>query len=249
MRRRLLARRPSPAMVVAVVALVSSLTGGAVAATLVTSKDIKKNAVKSKHIKNKGVKGKDLKGNAVKGKHVKDGSLLAEDFLAGQLPAGATGPAGPQGAMGPEGPRGEKGETGPSGEQGEPGTARAYGLVKTTCVGGPPPTCEVTRSSGISSVTRPATGVYCIEVPGVDSSQVAAAVSVDYAWTSTVKERAQVFHYTRPDLYCANPTSFAVVTLAVGSVQVRNSDNTDTTVVMDDSGVASNAVAFTIVVP
>jgi hypothetical protein len=38
-----------------------------------------------------------IKAGAVKSADVKDGSLLGKDFKAGQLPAGATGPAGPRG--------------------------------------------------------------------------------------------------------------------------------------------------------
>jgi hypothetical protein len=52
-----------------------------------------------------------LKKNAVTGIKVKNGSLLAADFKAGQLPRG---PQGPKGAPGPQGIQGEKGETGPS---------------------------------------------------------------------------------------------------------------------------------------
>jgi hypothetical protein len=65
MKRKLLSRHPSPAMVVALIALCSSLVAGATAATLITSKDIKRNAVRTKHVKN--------------------GSLLAKDFKRGQL--------------------------------------------------------------------------------------------------------------------------------------------------------------------
>lgn len=49
---------------------------------------------------------KQLKKNAVVSSKVKNGSLKAVDFGAGQLPAGAIGPAGPQGAQGPQGPPG-----------------------------------------------------------------------------------------------------------------------------------------------
>ena len=120
MKRKLLARRPSPAMVVAVVALVSSLTGGAVAATLITGDDIAQNAIAKKHIKK----------NAVVSKKVKNGSLLAKDFKAGQLVAGAPGPVGPAGAaclptipecVGPKGDKGDPGTPGTNGAQGEPG--------------------------------------------------------------------------------------------------------------------------------
>ncbi|HYH58924.1 MAG TPA: hypothetical protein VD790_06860 [Thermoleophilaceae bacterium] len=129
MRRRLPVWRPSPAMVVAVVALVSSLTGGAVAATLVTSGDIAKDAVRSKHIAKGGVKGKDLKDNAVRSKKVSDGSLLAEDFRTGELPAGKTGAKGATGATGATGPQGTQGQgaTGPTGPQGPTGATGATG--------------------------------------------------------------------------------------------------------------------------
>jgi hypothetical protein len=125
-------------MLVAIVALVSSMTGGAVAATLITSKDIAKNAVKSKHIKNKGVKGKDLKGNAVKSKHVRDGSLLSDDFAAGQLPAGETGPVGP---AGPRGDKGDKGDPGANGTNGADGAPGATNVIK--------------RQSSVMGITQP----------------------------------------------------------------------------------------------
>ena len=121
MRRRLLARRPSPAMIVAVVALVSSLTGGAVAATLVTGDDIARNAVTSQHIANGKVNGKDLKDNAVKTADVADGTLLAQDFQAGQLPAGGTGPQGQPGADGTDGTDGADGADGANGANGANG--------------------------------------------------------------------------------------------------------------------------------
>ena len=116
MRRRLLARRPSPAMVVAVVAVVLSLTGGAVAATLIKSDDIARNAVKSKHIANGKVKNKDLKNNTIKTTKVRNGTLLAEDFAEGQL---AGGEQGPQGLQGPPGEDGEDGTDGADGADGQ----------------------------------------------------------------------------------------------------------------------------------
>jgi hypothetical protein len=90
MKRRLLARRPSPAMLVAVVALVSSLTGGAVAATLIDSGDIKNGSIKKK----------DLHKNSVNTKKVKNKTLKAKDFAPGQLEQGAQGIQGPKGDPG-----------------------------------------------------------------------------------------------------------------------------------------------------
>lgn len=76
------------------------------------------NSVGTKQLKNKAVTGAKLKPGAVTGTHVLDGSLLAADFKAGQLPAGAQGPQGAQGPAGPQGPKGDPGTAGGSGVSG-----------------------------------------------------------------------------------------------------------------------------------
>ena len=83
--------RPSPAMVVACIALVFAMTGAGYAAGMlgpntVGTKQLKKNAVISSKVKNR--------------------SLLAVDFKAGQLPAGPPGAPGAPGAPGQQGPPG-----------------------------------------------------------------------------------------------------------------------------------------------
>ncbi|MGB0101019.1 MAG: hypothetical protein WBP61_12140 [Nocardioides sp.] len=55
----------SPAMLVALLALVVALSGSAYAAKLISSKDIKNNSVTGKDLKNNSVTGKDLKKGAV----------------------------------------------------------------------------------------------------------------------------------------------------------------------------------------
>lgn len=70
---------------------------------------------------------KQLKKNAVNGSKVKNGSLLADDFKAGQLPAGATGPAGAPGSPGVPGAAGDDGPRGATGAAGEPGTTGPTG--------------------------------------------------------------------------------------------------------------------------
>jgi hypothetical protein len=84
--------RPSPAMVVALVALFVALGGGAYAAT-------------------------KLPKNSVGTIQVINGSLLAKDFRKGQVPKGPkgpAGPAGPAGAAGAAGPAGPAGVVGPA---------------------------------------------------------------------------------------------------------------------------------------
>jgi hypothetical protein len=92
-------RRPSPSMVVALVALLAALAGTSYAAVQLPA-----NSVGTKQ----------LKKNAVTGKKVKNRSLKAIDFATGQLPKGAKGDQGPQGVQGAQGPKGDKGDPAPT---------------------------------------------------------------------------------------------------------------------------------------
>lgn len=96
-------RRPSAGVVLAVVALFVALGGSSYAAVSVLPKA--------------SVGAPQIKQGAVNSKKVQDGSLLAKDFKAGQLPAGAQGPQGPQGTQGEQGPAGPQGAPGISGFQ------------------------------------------------------------------------------------------------------------------------------------
>jgi len=85
-------RRPSPAMIVALIALVAATAGNAIADQVTA-------AVSA------------LKANSVTSKTVKNGSLLTKDFKKSELKkltgkTGATGATGPAGAAGPQGPAG-----------------------------------------------------------------------------------------------------------------------------------------------
>ena len=93
-------RIPSPAMIVATLALVLALSGTAVASGLITGAQIKNNSVASVDLTNNSIQSVDVKNNSVTTADVKNGTLLAADFAPGVLQAGAPGPAGPQGAPG-----------------------------------------------------------------------------------------------------------------------------------------------------
>ena len=69
-----------------------------------------KNSVGAVQLKKSSVAGKKIAKNAVTSPKVKDGSLLAADFKAGQLPRG---PQGPKGDPGPQGIQGQQGPAGP----------------------------------------------------------------------------------------------------------------------------------------
>jgi hypothetical protein len=110
---------PSPALVVACLALAVALSGAGYAALR-------------------------LPANSVGSRQVINGSLLKLDFKPGQLPRGARGPAGPagaQGATGPAGPAGAQGATGPAGPagaQGATGPAGPAGAAGAAGAQGPP---------------------------------------------------------------------------------------------------------------
>src|SRR3954451_8204349 len=107
---RLRRLRPSGSMLVALLALVMATTGSAVAASLITSKQIKDGTIQTKDISKKAQK--SLKG--------KTG------------PRGATGLTGPQGSKGDKGDKGDAGSNGTNGTNGTngadgaPGSAKAY---------------------------------------------------------------------------------------------------------------------------
>src|SRR3982751_298680 len=88
-------RRPTPSLVISILALFVAMGGTGYAAL-----KLPKNSVGSKQIKK----------NAVTGTKVKNGSLKKGDFAAGQLSAGATGARGPAGANGTNGTNGAPGE-------------------------------------------------------------------------------------------------------------------------------------------
>jgi hypothetical protein len=106
-------QRPSPALVVSLIALSVALGGTGYAAIVLPA-----NSVGTKQIKR----------NAVTAAKVKDASLLAADFRPGQLPAGSAGPAGPAGAAGATGAGGATGAAGATGATGETGVTGAQGL-------------------------------------------------------------------------------------------------------------------------
>jgi len=84
---------PSGSMAVALVALLVAMSGSAVAASLITSKQIKDGTIQTKDL-----------------------SKRARTALNG-----AKGPAGPQGLPGPQGPKGDTGSAGAAGKDGAPG--------------------------------------------------------------------------------------------------------------------------------
>lgn len=97
--RRISLRRPSPALVIACIALGIALGGTGYATVL----QVPKNSVGTAQLKSSAVTNKKLAPNAVTSAKVQNRSLLRADFATGQLPAGPAGPTGPAGPAGPPG--------------------------------------------------------------------------------------------------------------------------------------------------
>jgi hypothetical protein len=83
-------------------ALVVALLGSTSIGNAIVS-NVPRNSVGPANLKRNAVGPQKLAPNAVRTGHVLDGSLLAGDFKAGQIPAGPPGPAGPAGPAGPPG--------------------------------------------------------------------------------------------------------------------------------------------------
>ena len=91
-------RLPTPAMIVACLALIVALGGVSYAASVLPT-----NSVGTAQLQKKAVTSGKIKKNAVTGAKVKDGSLGAADFKASQLPTGPQGPKGDPGEAGAPG--------------------------------------------------------------------------------------------------------------------------------------------------
>jgi len=141
--------RPSPAMVVACIALTFAMTGAGYAAGMlgpntVGTKQLKKNAVISSKVKNR--------------------SLLAVDFKAGQLPRGGQGPQGAQGPPGPSNPNAD--------------TLNGYhanGLIRTALGAGP--AFPNTVALGSCGTTETSVAQVSISAPGAGYVVVSGSVT------------------------------------------------------------------------
>lgn len=102
--------KPTPALILSTAALFVSLGGGAYASGYLTPHS---------------VGARELKNNAVTSIAVRDHSLQAQDFAAGELPAG---PKGDTGSKGDTGEKGEKGDAGAPGQKGDKGDTGVTGL-------------------------------------------------------------------------------------------------------------------------
>jgi hypothetical protein len=175
-------------MLVALLALTVSLAGVSYAAVT-----LPRNSVGSKQ----------LQKNAVSSKKVKDGSLLASDFGAGQLPPGPTGPKGAAGAKGDQG------------VPGLPGTP-AFAVVSGRAAVGP--------ANGDFSIDGQTTGTFdAVEglSPNVSTTVSNLVVKLDNALPAGSKQRRFL-------LFFNSSQSSVACTIPAGSATCNSGAATDT---------------------
>lgn len=119
--------KPSPSMVVSLIALSVALAGGATAAS---------NLITGAQIKNGTITGADIKPGSITSAHIKNGSVTTADLRNGTIAlADVSLPA--RRALSKPGPRGPQGIQGPPGMQGVPGASGPISSAKLDVVTGP----------------------------------------------------------------------------------------------------------------
>ena len=143
-------------------------------------------------IPNNSVGNKQLKKDAVDSAKVKNGTLLKDDFKAGQLPPGAKGDKGDSGPPGLDGQQGLKGD---KGDQGDSGTSSVTTLVLNEgtatfqAIPAGPPTLAVrttsfTTSGPSSSAIMAGRLAASLTCPGATTCQYSYGFFVDGAGVS-----------------------------------------------------------------
>lgn len=88
------------ANLMATAAVFIALGGSSYAALTITGKQVANSSLSGKDVRNRSLSGLDVRKGSLTTAEVRNRSLLANDFKAGQLPAGPQGPQGPQGPAG-----------------------------------------------------------------------------------------------------------------------------------------------------
>ncbi len=133
-------RAPSPALVVATIAVVLSCTGVGYAAAKITSGQIQDNTIQSRDIR--------------------DGSITPRDLADTAKTPGPSGATGPKGDTGPTGATGPKGDTGPTGPQGEAGPVGPIGPSESRLARRTASAAAVSSSTALVQLTTVPTGTY-----------------------------------------------------------------------------------------
>lgn len=182
--------RPSPATVIASVALLVALGGTGVAAISLPAR-----SVGTAQLKTGAVTHAKLGANAVTTTNVKNGSLLKADFKAGQVPSGPPGAPGAPGAKGPTGPAGPAGSGATFAEKVvTSGSAQQTTSAAFIDLSGASTTIDVPSGQTATIVARytaeslcygGGSGAWCSVRILLDGNEMQPAVGTDFAFDST----------------------------------------------------------------
>ena len=179
-------RRPSPALIVACLALLVALTGTGYAVT-----QLPPNSVGRAQLRDDAVTNAKIADNAVTSEKVRNGTLLKRDFVPGQLPRGARGPVGPAGPAGPAGPGG------PAGPAGAPGlvssvTVRQASVVVPGSAADKPTPNTFWTTRGVS----------------VDCASGEKAISAGTGWSADADDLELATVWIKPTITSGNVTGY-----------------------------------------
>jgi hypothetical protein len=158
-------RNPSPALVIACLALFVALGGTTYAAVT-----LPRNSVKAKRIAKDAVGASEIKKSAVRTGEVKNGTLRAGDFAAGQLP------------QGPKGDPGQNGTDGAPGADGAPDVFARVGLEagRPLQAGNTPPQFRgLEQANVVAGEAGAATGTTCFDLPSRPASAMVVLDNAD----------------------------------------------------------------------
>jgi hypothetical protein len=226
-------------------ALVIALgTGGAYAANTIGSSDIIDESIRSVDLNNGEVKVADIGQGAVATDELANGQVRNPDIGGGEVRSGNV--ANDNLTGGDIAANSLKGVDIDEATLDIGDAARAYASVNPGSCTGTPGTCQAAKSKGISSVTRPGTGVYCVTAPGINASVTPAAVTVDWRTTEDPEGNASAMTVGSSD--CPLAAVFNVRTERQSVIDV------DSGGVQDNAHVSGPAepddtVGFTIVIP
>ena len=194
-------RRPSPAFVVSVIALVAALGGGAYATIrgIPDAKGVFHGCVNNKT----GVLRVVKSANSCSHRRVirRAGERIV---IPGEL-AIAWNDTGPQG---PPGLQGRPGTNGTNGTNGADGTARAYGRVNRFTAGFLDP-----NSKNVVGVINPTSGEYCVELAqSIDASKSFLLTTPDYEHSDSFNGSIATYVYPSGCSPATAPNSLLVIT-------------------------------------
>jgi hypothetical protein len=210
-------------MVVALVALASSLTGGAIAAKLITGKNVR----------NSSLTGADVKDRSLSGKDVRKSSIGADRLTTAARAAlkGNAGAAGPKGDPGQQGPKGDPGTPGAPGAAGAPGSSTA-----TTTLNAGRLEWGVFDADGTHTDDTSINGGFSVNSTGGDPSRDLTALTMLPSTTAgATTARITALHVC----YRATPT---ILLAGVGITRYRG-DQTDASGIMTQTSILSDTTS------